>query len=80
MALLSRPPNNRRALGSSRAVLADASVDNMVSPGPWSAQAIFDHFYRLSRNTTLDFTTSTLGASQSQHFLDPQSLDPPLEE
>ncbi|KAH8549881.1 hypothetical protein BGW37DRAFT_408061, partial [Umbelopsis sp. PMI_123] len=49
-----------RALGSTRAMLAGASVDDVVAHGHWSSQTIFNNFYRLSTESQQNFTELTL--------------------
>ncbi|KAI8136898.1 hypothetical protein BJV82DRAFT_526214, partial [Fennellomyces sp. T-0311] len=77
-----RKPVKARALGSTRAVQAGACIDDVVAHGSWSSKAIFDAFYRLSRETRTNFTALTLGDPQGSPSLalNPQSLDPPSNE
>ena len=49
-----------RALGSSRAIVAGASVDDVVKHGNWSSQAVFNTFYRLSTESQTNFTKLVL--------------------
>jgi hypothetical protein len=66
-----------RALGATRALLNGASVDEVVSHGNWSSRAIFDNFYRLSTDTSTNFTSLALATPRaSVNTLEPQSLDP----
>jgi hypothetical protein len=81
MSLLpNHPPRGRlraRALGSTRALLAGASTDAVVNHGHWSSQSIFDNFYRLSTESTTNFTALVLGSSgSSMATLEQQSQDP----
>jgi len=66
-----------RALGATRAVLAGASVDDVVMHGGWASRAIFDSFYRLSTETSTNFSSLSLATTPSEvQSLEPQSLDP----
>lgn len=66
-----------RALGSTRALLAGASVDDVVTHGNWSNQNIYNTFYRLSTETHSNFTSLVLGTSESNsNTLEQQSQDP----
>ena len=66
-----------RALDSTRALLAGATTDAIVSHGNWSSQSIFNNYYRLSTETQTDFTSLVLGSSgSSSASLEPQSLVP----
>lgn len=49
-----------RAVGSTRAVLAGANLEDILTHGNWASSAIFDTFYRLNRATATDFTAVTL--------------------
>ncbi|KAG2187196.1 hypothetical protein INT44_004868 [Umbelopsis vinacea] len=81
MALL--PASDRhiraRALGATRAVLAGASVDEIVAHGHWSSKTIFNEFYRLSTESRANFTALTLNTSDLSPALNSQSMDPPSE-
>jgi hypothetical protein len=55
-------------------------VDDVVAHGGWSSNAIFDTFYRLSRETSSNFTTLALATQGGSSTLEPQSLDPLSEE
>ena len=66
-----------RALGATRAVLAGASVDDVVMHGGWASRAIFDSFYRLSTETSTNFSSLSLATTASEvQSLEPQSQDP----
>jgi hypothetical protein len=65
-----------RAMGSTRARLAGASVDDVVTHGNWSNQRIYNTFYRLSTETRSNFTSLVLGTSGSNSdTLEQQSQD-----
>ncbi|KAI8136518.1 hypothetical protein BJV82DRAFT_489032, partial [Fennellomyces sp. T-0311] len=51
-----------RALGSTRAVEAGASINDVLTHGSWISSSVFDTFYRLSRATATDFTHLALSA------------------
>ncbi|KAI8144646.1 hypothetical protein BJV82DRAFT_536349, partial [Fennellomyces sp. T-0311] len=64
MKLIPSDPSNKpikaRALGSTRAVQAGANINDVVVHGGWSSQAIFEKFYRLSKETRTNFTSLAL--------------------
>ena len=72
-------PLRARALGSTRALLAGANLDAVITHGHWSSQAIFDNFYRLSSDTLTDFTSLVLNTPVHEPTLEQQSQDPPNE-
>ncbi|KAI8150390.1 hypothetical protein BJV82DRAFT_501968, partial [Fennellomyces sp. T-0311] len=49
-----------RALGSTKAIEAGASLDDILTYGSWLSSSVFDTFYRLSRATATDFTSLAL--------------------
>ncbi|KAI9248021.1 hypothetical protein BDA99DRAFT_564985 [Phascolomyces articulosus] len=49
-----------RALGSTAAIEAGASLDDVLVHGSWFSSSVFDTFYRLSRETVTDFTSLAL--------------------
>jgi hypothetical protein len=65
-----------RALGSSRALLAGASVDDVVTHGGWASRSIFNTFYRLSVESSSNFTSLALSEQDSSVALESQSMDP----
>ncbi|KAG2222343.1 hypothetical protein INT45_009816 [Circinella minor] len=49
-----------RALGSTAAIEAGASLDDVLVHGSWFSSSVFDTFYCLSRETATNFTSLTL--------------------
>ncbi|KAF9991660.1 hypothetical protein BGZ80_008981, partial [Entomortierella chlamydospora] len=47
-----------RAIGATMALRNGVSVDDVMVQGNWSSTDIVNEFYRLSRSTALNFTTS----------------------
>ncbi|KAI9466388.1 hypothetical protein BDB00DRAFT_777894, partial [Zychaea mexicana] len=66
-----------RALGSTAAVQAGASLDDVLIHGSWLSSSVFDTFYRISRETATDFTQMALPTVVSLHS---QSESVPAEE
>ncbi|KAH8547648.1 hypothetical protein BGW37DRAFT_405689, partial [Umbelopsis sp. PMI_123] len=54
-----------RALDSTRALMAGASPDSIVSHSNWSSQAMFNNYYRVSTDTHTDFASLVLGSTGS---------------
>jgi hypothetical protein len=52
-----------RALGPTLALASGASVDDILAQGSWASRQVFDSFYRLSRATQANFTSSVLGTT-----------------
>ncbi|KAG2227564.1 hypothetical protein INT45_002249 [Circinella minor] len=82
--LIPRPPGTTRpkarALGSTAAVEAGASLEDVLVHGSWLSSSIFDTFYRLSRETVTDFTHLALPSTSVSLPLDPQSTSVQAEE
>ncbi|KAI7889038.1 uncharacterized protein EV154DRAFT_424641 [Mucor mucedo] len=57
-------PRRARALASTLAALSEISVDDIVVHGNWSSKDLFGQFYRVSVNTSTDFTRLTLDTQQ----------------
>ncbi|KAI8144988.1 hypothetical protein BJV82DRAFT_488202, partial [Fennellomyces sp. T-0311] len=49
-----------RALGSTAAVLAGASLEDVLVHGSWVSSSVFDTYYRLSRDMATNFTRMAL--------------------
>ncbi|KAI7847263.1 hypothetical protein BDC45DRAFT_452073 [Circinella umbellata] len=69
-----------RALGSTAAVEAGASLEDFMVHGSWMSSSVFDTFYHLSRETATDFTSLALPSTSVVSTLDPQSTSVPAEE
>ncbi|KAI9030892.1 hypothetical protein CLU79DRAFT_677055, partial [Phycomyces nitens] len=63
-----RPPDatlpKARALGPTLALASGASVEDILVHGSWASSAVFDTFYRLSRQTVSNFSVMTLASSR----------------
>jgi hypothetical protein len=58
------------ALGSSRALLAGASVDDVVTHGGWASRSIFNTFCRLLAKSSSNFTSLALSEQDSSVALE----------
>ncbi|OAD67093.1 hypothetical protein PHYBLDRAFT_174477 [Phycomyces blakesleeanus NRRL 1555(-)] len=63
-----------RALGPTLALASGASVEDILVHGSWASSAVFDTFYRLSRQTVSNFSTMTLTSSSGYLDTQPESL------
>ncbi|KAI8594915.1 hypothetical protein EDD21DRAFT_392570 [Dissophora ornata] len=54
-------PLKARAVGATLALMKGVGVEDIMIQGNWSTPAIVDAFYRLSRMTATNFTTTVLG-------------------
>ncbi|KAI7895436.1 uncharacterized protein EV154DRAFT_457481 [Mucor mucedo] len=52
----SRKTIKARAVGSTRAILAGAKLDDVLTHGSWASSSIFDTYYRLNRASATNFT------------------------
>ncbi|KAI9334328.1 hypothetical protein BD770DRAFT_332826 [Pilaira anomala] len=54
------PPGRKavkaRAVGSTRAILAGAKLEDVLTHGSWASSSIFDTYYRLNRASATNFT------------------------
>jgi hypothetical protein len=64
---------NGRALGSTRALVAGASIDEVVAHGNWASRDTFETFYRLSTEHHKNFTALTLSETLESQDRDPRS-------
>jgi hypothetical protein len=56
-----------RALGSSRTLLAGASVNDVVTHDGWASRSIFNTFYRLLAKSSSNFISLALSEQHSTH-------------
>ncbi|OAD72267.1 hypothetical protein PHYBLDRAFT_146470 [Phycomyces blakesleeanus NRRL 1555(-)] len=63
-----------RTLGPTLALASGASVEDILVHGSWDSSAVFDTFYRLSRQTVSNFSTMTLTSSSGYLDTQPESL------
>jgi hypothetical protein len=72
-----RRPLKARAVDATWAVLAGASVEDVLSHVNWLSRAIFDNFYSLLTLTSTDLSSLRLATSGVvSNALEPQYLDP----
>lgn len=68
MRFVSRPTGTpipkTRALASTLAAQTGVAVDDIVVHGNWSSRDLFENFYRISVNTSSNFTSATLDSQQ----------------
>ena len=70
-----------RALSSTRAIEASASIDDFLTHGSWISSLVFDTFYQLLCVTAMNFTHLAPSAeSMALLTLDSQSESVPAEE
>ncbi|KAF9079738.1 hypothetical protein BGX27_006030, partial [Mortierella sp. AM989] len=57
-----KPPPKPRAIGSTLAAMAGVATQDIMVQGNWSSPKVFERHYRISSNTSSNFTSVVLGS------------------